>query len=179
MRILALACYLAVAALEPALRGQTNGASGQMILLDKLGQPVKVSTNQVPQGLLPPSGIGVERQMPEPTRGASQPAELQERSRAAAGQFHLFPSVPPPLMPYLASQDEFGNTAVQPGALIPLFPLEPWVQGAKYQLSESGLRYSLRQTLSFVGLSGVIQGDRSLEFYTLDWKSKWAVFSTA
>ncbi|HWH67937.1 MAG TPA: carbohydrate porin, partial [Candidatus Sulfotelmatobacter sp.] len=57
--------------------------------------------------------------------------------------------------------------------------LEPWVQGAKYQLSESGLRYSLRQTLSFVGLSGVIQGDRSLEFYTLDWKSKWAVFSTA
>lgn len=181
MRRLALACLSLGLAVFFQLRGMasTNTAPKDVLLLDKLGRLVKVPTNQVPPSLLPPSGVSVERQIPEPTKGSSEPEELVARSRAAAAPFRFLPSVPPPLMPYLASQDEFGNTAVQPGALIRFFPFEPWVQGAKYRLSEVGLRYSLRQTVSFVGLTGVAQGEDFLDFYTLDFMSKWAVYSSA
>jgi hypothetical protein len=72
-----------------------------------------------------------------------------QRSRDAATEgFRSFPGVPPPLAPYLASQDEFGNTAARPGPLFGVFPFEPIVQGGKYWLSGYGLRYSLQQTLS-------------------------------
>src|SRR5947207_547646 len=81
-----------------------------------------------------------------PMKGASMPPEILKRIDAAKqGQAELqfFPSVQPRMMPYLASQDQFGNTAARPGALFPLMPVEPLVQGAKYWLSDHGFRYSL------------------------------------
>ena len=169
---------MALSSIVPLVRAETNTA-GQFLLLDRMGRVVKIPTNQVPPGLLPGPNVPIENQIPEPLRGANQPAEVQERSRAAAQVFHLFPEVPPVLMPYLASQDDYGNTAAQPGPLFSLFPFEPWVHGAKYDLSQAGLRYSLSQTLSFFGLSGAAQGGDLLEFYTLDFKSKWAVYQSA
>jgi carbohydrate-selective porin OprB len=80
-------------------------------------------------------------------------------------------------MPYFASLDEYGNAAMRPGALFYFAPLEGPVSGGKYWLSDYGFRYSLQQTFTFVNMSGLKEGSSDLEFYTLDLKSKWNVFS--
>lgn len=167
--------------LPAADMAHTNAAPGQVLLLDNLGRVVAVPTNILPQTLQPPSAERITRQVPIPVAGSSQPAAIQQRLREeGAGQKRLlfFPPYPPFLMPYLASEDEYGNTAIRPGALFPFAPFEPWVQNGKYRLSDYGFRYSLQQTLTFVNLSSVKQGGRNLAFYTLDLKSKWAVFVT-
>ena len=155
----------------------SDSASGDLLLLDNLGRVVQVPTNAVPASLQPPVGIGVQPQLPNPTAGASMPEEILRRAHAGTNGFQFFPATPPRLMPYLASQDDFGNTAIRPGGLFYFTPLEGPVQGAKYRLSEYGFRYSLEQTLSFVSLSGVMKGDSDLGYYTFDLKSKWALFN--
>ncbi len=160
------AALLLALAVHAADQAPSNSPPGEVLLLDRMGQVVKVPTNQVPAGTLPPSTVGLKRQIPEPIKGTSQPEEIQQRGRDAAVGFRFLPSVPPPLAPYLASQNQFGNTAARPGPLFPTYPLEPYVQGPKYWLSEYGLNYSLQQTLTFVNMTGVKQGDNTLGFYT-------------
>jgi porin len=82
-------------------------------------------------------------------------------------------------MPYLAAQDEYGNTAFRPDPLIPNTPLDSLVQQGKYWLSAYGLRYSLAQTATFVNMTDVLQGDNVLGFYTFDLAMKWTVFNSA
>jgi hypothetical protein len=162
-------------AADPANRTQQN----EMLLLDGFGRAVTVATNQVPQSLQPSTAAGLQRQIPGPLPGASLPPEVSGRlqdAREGAPPFQSFPAVPPRLMPYLGSLDEFGNTALRPGALFNFVPLEGPVAGAKYWLSEHGLRYSLEQTFTYVNMSDVMQGDNNLAYYTLDLKTKWAVF---
>ena len=161
-------------AVEPSL---SNAPSGDVLLLDSLGRIVKVPTNELPAELHPPSNIGLKHQIPTPTRGASMSDEVQRRLQEGETGFQFFPALPPRLMPYLGSLDEFGNTAIRPGPLIPLAPLEPLVQGGKYRLSEYGFRYSLDQTLTYVSMTDVMKGDNTLEYYTFDLKAKWAMFS--
>jgi porin len=155
----------------------SGSASGEMLLLDSLGRVVRVPTNEVPAEFRPPPGIGLERQIPDPTAGSSMPSELLERSRTGTNEFQFFSTSPPPLMPYLASQDDFGNTAIRPDALFFLVPLEGPVQGGKYWLSEYGFRYSLQQTITFVSMTGVKQGDSDLGYYTLNFKAKWNIYN--
>ncbi len=175
----AIAAVLLLAlTVHAADQAPSNSAPGEVLLLDRLGQVVKVPTNQVPAGTLPPPTVGLERQMPEPIQGTSQPEEIQQRGREAAVGFRFLPAVPPPLAPYLASQNHFGNTAARPGPLFPSYPLEPYLQAPKYWLSEYGLNYSLQQTLSFVNMTDVRQGDNTLGYYTLDLKAAWAVYDS-
>jgi porin len=164
---------------QAADRSSSNSPSGDVLLLDRLGRVVQVPTNEMPAGFLPPPSVGLQRQRPEPIEGSSQPDEIQQRNRKAAVGFRFLPAVPPPLPPYLASQNQFGNLAARPGPLLPTYPLEPMVQGPKYWLSEYGLNYSLQQTLSFVNMTGVKQGDSTLGYYTLDLKSAWSVYHSA
>jgi hypothetical protein len=152
------AALLLAVTVHAADQSFSNSPPREVLLLDSLGRLVKVPTNEVPAGLQPPARIGLTNQTPVPLRGASQPAEVVQRERAAAVGFRLFPAVPPPLMPYLASQDEYGNMAAAPGPLISFFPFEPLVQGGKYWLSEYGLRYSLQQNLTYVSMSGIKEG---------------------
>ena len=160
--------------------GSSNSPSGNLLLLDSMGRVVAVSTNEEPSALRPAAGIGVEQQLPKPARGASMPQEIQQRARKGAVGFQFFPATPPPLMPYLASQDDYGNTAFRPGALFPSFaPLEGPVQGAKYRLSEYGFRYSLQQSVAYVSMTDVAKGDNNLGYHTLDFKSKWALFDAS
>jgi hypothetical protein len=163
---------------QAADQSSTNSATGEVLLLDRLGRVVKVPTNEMPAGFLPPASVGIEHQIPEPVQGASQSEEIQQRDREAAVGFRFLPAVPPPLAPYLASQNQFGNTAARPGPLFPAYPLEPYVQGPKYWLSEYGLDYSLQQTLTFVNMTGVRQGDNTLGYYTLDLKAAWAIYDS-
>jgi hypothetical protein len=153
-----------------------NSTTNDVLLIDSLGRLVTVSTNQVPSGYRPPSDLGVKDQIPTFARGALAPMAILQRARDAVSHAEFFPAVPPALMPYLASQDEYGNTAIAPGPLFTYAPIEPWVDGVKYKLSRYGFRYSLQQTFAYVSLGNVKQGSDTLAEYTFDLKSKWAIF---
>jgi carbohydrate-selective porin OprB len=155
----------------------TDSSSGNMLLLDSLGRVVRVPTNEVPSELQPATGSGLDKQIPNPTAGSSMPLELLQRLRKDTNGFQFFSAVPPRLMPYLASQDEYGNTVIRPGALFSFVPLDGPVQGGKYWLSEYGFRYSLQQTLTFVSMTDVKKGDSDLDYYTLDLKAKWNLYN--
>ena len=163
----------------------TNGQSvsntppERILLLDPFGHAVEVPTNALPADLLPPSRVGLENQFPDLLEGTQVPEEIQRRHEAAEKRlfgFQFFPEVQPRLMPYLASVDDFGNTALKPGPLFATDLAEPLVQQPKYWLSEYGLRYKLEQNLTFLTMSDVMQGDQSQGFYSLDLKSKWNLF---
>jgi porin len=157
----------------------TNSTAGSntndVLLIDSLGRLVAVPTNQVPSAMQPPAE-GVNEQIPTFARGSLAPMAILQRARDAITNATFFPSVPPSLMPYLASQDEYGNTAMAPGPLFPFLPFEPWIDGAKSHLSQIGFRYSLQQTFTYVSLGNVKQGSSTLAEYTFDLKSKWAIF---
>jgi hypothetical protein len=175
-----VALAVALTASLTAFAAGTNSSgssSGDMLLLDSLGRVVQVPTNEMPAVLQPPADVGLQRQFPSPTRGASVPPELLQRMRAGTNGFQFFSAAPPPLMPYLASQDEYGNTAIRPDALFFFVPLEGPVQGSKYWLSEYGFRYSLQQTITWVSLTGVKHGESDLGYYTFDLKSKWNIYN--
>ena len=136
----------------------TNAPPGEILQTDSLGRVVKVTTNQLNQSLLPRGDLQLRRQLPATAKGTSMSDEALKRTqeeRAGKEALEFFPTAPPRLMPYLASQDEFGNTAGHPGALISVAPLESLVQGAKTALSDIGLRYSLQQTFTYVNMTDV------------------------
>jgi hypothetical protein len=177
MVALVLALWTDVAMTQAAATVESNSVPGNMLLLDNMGRVVTVPTNEMPSALRPAADMKMEHQIPNPIAGSSMPLEIQQRAHAGAAGSRFFPDRPPPLMPYLASQDEYGNTAIRPGALFFFTPLEGPVQEGKYRLSEYGFRYSLEQTLTFVSLSDVMKGDSDLGYYTFDLKSKWALFN--
>jgi porin len=136
-----------------------------------------VPPNQLPPKLLPPADVGIARQVPKPSRGRRLPPSVLERLDSGRERvFTLFPAVSPALEPYLASQDEYGNTAIKPGPLVDIMPLEPWVQGAKYWLSSHGLRYALDQTFTYTGVPDTPTGSPNMGYYTFKWFAKWAAY---
>jgi porin len=181
MRRVLAAVFLATAAAAVALAQETPSlpAPDRILLTDSLGRLVSVPASSLPARLRPPPGMAVERQAPRPGKGAKQPGEVSQRieaARAGSRGFQLFPAVQAKLMSYLASQDEFGNTAIAPGALVSFFPLEPIVQEGKYRLSEIGLRYTLDQVLTGSGISDPMSGASGFAYYDLKSQSKWTVF---
>jgi porin len=174
--------FIAVALVAPltvcfAGANDSGSSSDNMLLLDSLGRVVGVPTNEVPSELRPATGSVLDRQIPNPTAGSSMPLELLQRLHKDTNGFQFFSAVPPQLMPYLGSQDEYGNTAIRPGALFSIGPLDGLVQGGKYWLSEYGFRYSLQQTFTLVSMTDVKKGDSDLDYYTLDLKAKWNLYN--
>ena len=110
----------------------TNASPSHLLLLNRFGKPVHVSTNDVPASLHPPASTGLGQQVPSPAKGASMSDEVRERIAQSKTGREWFPTTPPVLMPYLAGVDDFGNTAIQGGALIPLEPRSMLAQRAKY-----------------------------------------------
>jgi hypothetical protein len=156
---------------------ESNSAPGNVLLIDSLGRIVRTTTNEVSSGLLPPPEEGLKRLIPQPREGSIMPDEVLQLIWEGQTGFQWFPAVPPVLAPYLASQDEYGNTVMRPGPLFRVAPFEPYVQGGKYWLSEHGLRYSLEQTFTYASMADVMKGNHTLEFYSLNFKSKWAIFN--
>ncbi len=180
--ILALRMTAVCAAEEPSADPPEEPAEQPVLLIDSLGHVVVMPPSSVPKELLPRTADGLANQIPvNPSAGGKLPEPVLQRVEAASAQappFRWFPATPPPMGSYLAGLDELGNTAIRPGPLVDLFPLEPAVQGAKYDLSRAGLRYSLRQTLNYSGSSETQSGAQDLGFYTFDLFSKWAVLRT-
>jgi len=149
----------------------------QVLLIDSVGHLVAVPASRLPKGLLPPPDIGLGKQSPGPVSGGHQPTEVEQRLDAGRRPgFELFPGAPPKLASYLAGVDEEGNTAVRPGPLVEIAPLESIVQQGKYRLSGGGFRYSLSQAMVYSALGGATTGATSLAFYGFDFVGKWAIY---
>ena len=175
-----VAVYLvAVATAQAADPSAADSAQGEMLLYNHMGQAVKVPLDSVHPKLRPPSAVGLKYQTPNTHKGVRLPTEVVDKLEsiwADLPKFEFFPAAPARTMPYLFSNDQLGNTAVQPGALVDIAPLEPEAQGAKYWLAGHGLRYSLQQTFTYAGMSDVMQGNSNLGNYNLHLPLKWTVF---
>jgi porin len=166
-----------VGAAEPAVPEPPD----RLLLPDRFGGVVPTSTNEVTPSLHPPASVGLGGQIPATTKGAPMPEEVRQRivdSKAGQEAVSWFPATPSVLMPYLGNLDEFGNTAFQPGALLPRDPPGELVQGAKYWLSGLGLRYNLYQSFTWLSLTDVAAGETTLGYYTATYVGKWAVLES-
>lgn len=172
---------LAVTAPAPgvvASGSNTNAATGQLLLTDRLGRSVQVSTNSVARALHPGPVVGLGQQIPTGQKGGAMSAAVAQRivkSKENQTDRQWFPATPPTLMPYLANLDEFGNTAIQSGAVFPDDPLSAYPQSAKYWLSNQGLRYNFYQSVTMVSLTDTAAGSSALQYYNATLNSKWAV----
>ena len=165
--MMAVACASAVA--------QTNTNSAHLLLNDSLGRTIRVSTNEVDASLHPPSSSGTAKQIPTAPKGTPQSDEVRQRIlEGKTGRQWLSPT-PPAMMPYLANLDEYGNTALQQGAVWQSDPLSTLAQSGKYALSEVGLRYSFYQSLTMMSMTDVASGASALQYYTATFFGKWAV----
>ena len=173
-------CLLAIlAGRTDAEQDGSDSAEGEMLLTDSMGRAVRMPAASVSRGLHPSSTVGLKYQTPATHKGVKSGSEVRERLESmheGVPAFELFPVVPVRLMPYLYNVDEFGNTALNPGALLNIAPLEREVQGAKYWLSNHGFRYTLQQTFGYAGMTDAIQGSSNLGNYNLNLPMKWSVF---
>jgi len=175
--LVVFACGTAV--VRPAELGVTNAPENQVLLNDDFGKLVVVPTNQLSPQFRPPFPLSITNQVPSPAPGTPISTPVQEREqneRAGRDRLQFFPPFSPPLASYLASVDHFGNTALKPNALFPGAPNDVLPQRVKYWASEIGLRYSLQQTVTYVNMTDVMQGDNNLAYYTLAFAAKWAVY---
>jgi porin len=145
-------------------------------LVDSFGKAVTLPRGALPADLHPPDDK-LRMQLPSPPRGASLPAAVQRRQMEGRSPRLVFaPSTHPSLAPYLAGEDELGNTLLQPGALVNFVPLESVLQKTKFSLSEVGVRYQLAQALTWSGLTDPASGAGSLGYYNVKLLAKWTVF---
>src|SRR5262249_42453911 len=122
--------------------------------------------------------VGIDRQVPSPVRGRRLPVSVLDRMDAGREQtFTLFPSASTKLEPYLASQDELGNTAIKPGSLTDIMPLEGIVQAAKYWLGARGFRYVFAQTFTSTGVPDTPSGSPNMGYYTFKGFAKGALYT--
>src|SRR5262249_19526816 len=103
------------------------------------------------------------------------PESVQKRIIESKIGPEWFPTTPPILMPYLGSLDEFGNTAVQPGAAIPIEPHSLLAEKMKSAASELGLRYGWWQSFTAVSMTEVASGANTLQYYCSTFVGKWAL----
>ena len=163
----------------PAPSPTPTPSAGKVILINRFGQAVSVPQADVPKSLLPPASVGIEGQLPAPVVGAKLPSELLQRMDAGRNRvFTLFPAAPARLEPYLAAQDQLGNSVIQPGALVDVVLTESVVQGAKYWPSARGLRYSISQVFTYTGVPDTPSGSPNMGYYTMKFLAKWAVYDS-
>jgi porin len=172
---LALTALVAMARATYAADPQTNAAPNHLLLINRLGKSVQVSTNEVHSSLHPPASTGLRQQIPVAPKGAPMSDEVRQRILESKTGQQWFPTTPPVMMPYLANLDEYGNTAIQPGPLFAIEPFSAAAQAAKYWLSDLGLRYSLYQSFTMVSMTDVASGASALQYYTATFFGKWAV----
>lgn len=146
-----------------------------VLLLDRHGALLAPSTND-PASILPRTSESQSRpQIPTPPRGAPQSEVVRQRIADSKSGRQWFPPTPPVLPPYLANLDEYGNTALQPGAVFNIAPVSAAVQSAKTALSNVGLRYTFYQSLTVASISGPDSGASALQYYTATYLGKWSM----
>ena len=131
----------------------------------------------MPSEYLPPGDV--TKQVPRGQPGAAVPLERRERLRGRLVQgLQWFPQNQPGLPSYLSSQDELGNTALQPEPFLHYDAITRQVQRAKYALSDFGLYYTFQQALGFAtSPHDALANSRSLGYYAFELYAKQLVFS--
>lgn len=172
---LAGACLLSVAHSQTPVVPAPSGTSTNLLLIDRFGNSVPASTNEVSPRLYPSGESGLRNQIPTTSRGTPQPDAVRERIVESKTGRVWFPTTPPLLMPYLAGVDEQGNTDFQPGALFPEDPLSKYPQELKYWLSDLGIRYSFHQGVTILSMTDAATGSGALQYYTASLFGKWAI----
>lgn len=105
------------------------------------------------------------------------PAGGGQLSGSQAGKgFQLFPSDPIALAPVLSDINLHGDSALQPGALIPSDPLSSLAQEVKSRLASIGLTYQIDQAFVLSAMGDRVQGDAVLSAYTANLWSNWVIF---
>ncbi|MBL9175802.1 MAG: carbohydrate porin [Verrucomicrobiales bacterium] len=171
---LALAPILLLSS-PPATNAPAVPSSNAVLLLDRHGGILPGATNDPAATPGGPSNGAQRPQIPAPPRGAPQAEAVRQRIADSKSGREWFPSTPPVLPAYLANLDEYGNTALQPGALFNLAPVSSAVQSVKMALSEVGLRYNFYQSVTIASMSGPTSGANALQYYTATYLGKWGV----
>ncbi|MCD8071400.1 MAG: carbohydrate porin [Akkermansiaceae bacterium] len=123
--------------------------------------------------------LPAEKQQTGRVKGVPTPAAIraQDRrsTRAPGGCPVFFPSSAPKMMPYLDGTYIFGNTCIEPGALIDEDLLSTAAQKVKTAASDIGLQYSLKHGYNYTGVSGdVLPGSqRSFNAYNVSLLANW------
>jgi hypothetical protein len=126
----------AARAADPAA---TNAPATGLLLIDSLGHTVHLDTNQVARPMQPLATTLLPHQFSGALEGVKAPVEALTRlveARVSQLGLQLFPAVPPRLPSYLSGVDDYGNTAIRPGALITYDPFDVLPQYANYWASE-------------------------------------------
>lgn len=174
--ILGVTGFLALsAAIAQSETAAPQSSAPPVLMMDRHGALIATSTNDPAATLPGASDIQSRQQIPMPPRGAPQADAVRQRIAASKSGRQWFPSTPPSLSPYLANLDEFGNTALQPGALFNIAPVSSALQSAKTALSDVGLRYTFYQSVTVASISGPDSGASALQYYTATYLGKWSV----
>ncbi len=145
-----------------------------LVFPDALGNPVEKAPEESPE--LPTPGAE-QRQVPAVRRGTKASDMRAGRLRGGGDEgVEWFSSKQPGLAPYLSGLDEYGNTAVQPGALFASDPVSRGVQRLKYTLADHGFHYYLAQALEYVTLTHTPPSAHDLGYYSYNFFFKQTVF---
>lgn len=104
-------------------------------------------------------GLPADKQLTKRSKGLPTPQEVLNQRQilepgATCPSINWFASKPVKLMPYLDGAFLFGNTCVEPNALIKEDPLSTGAQKLKTALSDYGLTYMLQYGFNFSDVSG-------------------------
>lgn len=171
-----------VVILAPGVCAQTDAnpevppppADRSLVFPDALGNPVEMAPEELPEQPQPQLD---QRQVPKTRRGTKASDTRGDRLRGGAGEgVEWFSSKQPGLAPYLSGLDEYGNTAVQPGAVFANDPVSHGVQRLKYTLADYGFHYYLAQALEYMTLTHVPPSAHDLGYYSYNFFFKQSVF---
>lgn len=93
--------------------------------------------------------------------------------------FHLFPTEPARMMPYLAQANLYNSDCLKEGAVFEHDPLSEAAQAVKTALASIGINYALWQSYTFAGQTGSVQGTREVfNYYSANLYGTWAIFDS-
>lgn len=181
--LLIAASAIASAAQAPA--SADNTGTQQADLPKYLNTRQGFDVHALPEDQVSPSlqkGMPAHKQLMKRTKGVSTPDAViqQNRKDDSGSRLVFFPSTPPKMMPYLDGIYVFGNTCIQPGAVINEDPLSTGAQIVKNRLSDVGFQYSFNHGFNYTGITGPrpIGGQRDFTSYNASLLANWFLMRT-
>lgn len=105
--------------------------------------------------------------------------QARHQKKAGQGAWVWFPSNQPPMGKALAPIDQFGNTAIQPGAILKNGPITDLNQKLKYYLSNGGFDYSLHMAHVLGSVDNRVGGTPYFQQYaTSVFETRWNLLNS-
>lgn len=169
---------------------QTKSEDKQILLTNKYGETEVIAPDKEIPAMRGYSKN--QAQIPTHKRGSILDDRVLERQKAAHVEEWdrhtkiskpcvpvLFPANQPPMGKSLATIDQFGNTAIQPGAILKKGPITDLNQKIKYYLSNYGFDYSLHMAHVLASMDNRVAGTPSFQQYaTSVLEFRWNLLKT-